>query len=228
MMRRLVAIALLCAASAASAQDKKPPYWASIASGEAMMRTGPGRNYPGVWLYKRRDLPVRVLQIYPNWRKIEDPDGEKGWMLVTLLSDRRTAMKPTSARAPATLTPRTMTSTRSLPVARSSRAARSSPRRSWSRSVAGGSPGRAGATRRLPSSAGAAAADPAERTAKAVAATSATARYGRNGPTPLITPSASDGRPPGDGLSIGNGPFTRFPADGWLRSVHSSPRSTTS
>jgi SH3-like domain-containing protein len=57
-----------------------------------MMRTGPGRNYPGVWLYKRRDLPVRVLQIYPNWRKIEDPDGEKGWMLVTLLSDRRTAI----------------------------------------------------------------------------------------------------------------------------------------
>ena len=92
MMRRLVAIGLLCAAASASAQDKQPPYWASIASGEAMMRTGPGRNYPGVWLYKRRDLPVRVLQIYPNWRKIEDPDGEQGWMLVTLLSDRRTAI----------------------------------------------------------------------------------------------------------------------------------------
>jgi hypothetical protein len=88
----------LCA-RAASAQDKKPPYWASIASGEAMMRTGPGRNYPGVWLYKRRDLPVRVLKIYPNWRKIEDPDGEQGWMLVTLLSDRRTAIvKPGSPR----------------------------------------------------------------------------------------------------------------------------------
>ena len=56
------------------------------------MRTGPGRNYPGIWLYKRRDLPVRVLKVYPNWRLIEDPDGEKGWMLVTLLSDRRTAI----------------------------------------------------------------------------------------------------------------------------------------
>jgi len=76
----------------AAAQDKQPPYWASIASGEAMMRTGPGRNYPGIWLYKRRDLPVRVLKLYPNWRLIEDPDGARGWMLVTLLSDRRTAM----------------------------------------------------------------------------------------------------------------------------------------
>jgi SH3-like domain-containing protein len=93
MLKRELAIAALLAfATAADAQEKKPPYWASIASGEAMMRTGPGRNYPGTWLYKRRDLPIRVIQVYPNWRKIEDPDGEQGWMLVTLLSDRRTGI----------------------------------------------------------------------------------------------------------------------------------------
>jgi SH3-like domain-containing protein len=99
-MRTLVAAALLTLATAASAQDKTPPYWASIASGEAMMRTGPGRNYPGIWLYKRRDLPVRVVKTYPNWRMIEDPDGTRGWMLVTLLSDQRTAIvKPGQPRA---------------------------------------------------------------------------------------------------------------------------------
>jgi SH3-like domain-containing protein len=90
---------LLLLAAPAAAQDRQPPYWASIASGEAMMRTGPGRNYPGIWLYKRRDLPIRVLKIYPNWRLIEDPDGARGWMLVTLLSDRRTAIvKPGDPR----------------------------------------------------------------------------------------------------------------------------------
>ena len=99
-MRTLVAAALLMMpATAASAQDKTPPYWASIASGEAMMRTGPGRNYPGIWLYKRRDLPVQVVKTYPNWRMIEDPDGTRGWMLVTLLSDQRTAIfKPGEPR----------------------------------------------------------------------------------------------------------------------------------
>ena len=97
--RGLFTAAALGLATVASAQDKAPPYWASIASGEAMMRTGPGRNYPGVWLYKRRDLPIRVVQVYPNWRKIEDPDGQQGWMLVTLLSDRRTALvKPGAPR----------------------------------------------------------------------------------------------------------------------------------
>ena len=79
-------------AAPAAAQDKQPPYWASIASGQAMTRTGPGKNYPGVWLYQRRDLPVRVLKRYENWRLIQDPDGAQGWMLVTLLSDRRTAV----------------------------------------------------------------------------------------------------------------------------------------
>ncbi|MDQ3472091.1 MAG: SH3 domain-containing protein [Pseudomonadota bacterium] len=86
------ALLIAVAAPPAAAQDKTPPYWASIASGEAMMRTGPGKNYPGIWLYKRRDLPVRVLQLYPSWRLIQDPDGTRGWMLVTLLSDRRTGI----------------------------------------------------------------------------------------------------------------------------------------
>jgi len=99
MRRGVVAALALALAVPAAAQDKKPPYWASIASGEAMMRTGPGRNYPGIWLYKRRDLPVRVVKTYPQWRMIEDPDGTRGWMLVTLLSDQRTAIvKPGEPR----------------------------------------------------------------------------------------------------------------------------------
>ena len=87
----ITAIAVSLAVPAA-AQDKQPPYWASIASGQAMTRAGPGKNYPGVWLYQRRDLPIRVVRKYENWRMIEDPEGTRGWMLVSLLSDRRTAV----------------------------------------------------------------------------------------------------------------------------------------
>jgi SH3-like domain-containing protein len=88
------------ALGAASAQvERKPPYWASIAAGKALMRTGPGRNYPGTWLYVRPELPIRVIETYPNWRKVEDPNGEKGWMLQRLLSDARTGVvKPGAAR----------------------------------------------------------------------------------------------------------------------------------
>ncbi|MGN6589807.1 MAG: SH3 domain-containing protein [Sphingomicrobium sp.] len=96
----LTALLILAAATPAGAQEKQPPYWASIASGQAMTRTGPGQNYPGVWLYQRRDLPVRVIKKYDNWRLIQDPDGAQGWMLVRLLSDKRTAIiKPGQPRA---------------------------------------------------------------------------------------------------------------------------------
>lgn len=76
----------------AAAQDREPPYWASISASQARMRTGPGRNFPISWLYQRADLPVRVVEVYRNWRKVEDPDGVEGWMLVNLLSAERTAM----------------------------------------------------------------------------------------------------------------------------------------
>lgn len=56
------------------------------------MRTGPGRQFPASWLYQRSGLPVKVIETYPNWRKIEDPDGAKGWMQANLLSDERAGL----------------------------------------------------------------------------------------------------------------------------------------
>lgn len=82
----------LAVGSAQAQQERAPPYWASISAGRAMMRTGPGTNYPATWLYVRADLPIRVVETYPNWRKVSDSDGTTGWMLQRLLSDRRTAL----------------------------------------------------------------------------------------------------------------------------------------
>lgn len=89
----LALIMLVAIPALSSAQPQRAtPYWASIASGRAMMRSGPGENYPGQWLYVRADLPIRVIDVYRSWRKVEDPDGTQGWMLVSLLSGTRTAI----------------------------------------------------------------------------------------------------------------------------------------
>jgi SH3-like domain-containing protein len=97
MVKRLPAVLAILAgclllAPAGAQPRRQAPYFASIAASRAMMRTGPGRTYPGIWLYVRADLPIRVVEIYRNWRKVEDPDGTQGWMLVNLLSDTRTAI----------------------------------------------------------------------------------------------------------------------------------------
>src|SRR5690606_19606777 len=94
MLRALVAIVLLVLlVPEADAQSRRePPYWASISAGKAMMRTGPGRNYPATWEYRRADLPIRVIEVYRSWRKVEDPGGTVGWIHVNLLSSARTAL----------------------------------------------------------------------------------------------------------------------------------------
>jgi SH3-like domain-containing protein len=90
----------LSVTSAEAQRERKPPYWASISAGKAMMRTGPGQNYPATWMYMRADLPIRVIETYPSWRKVQDPSGETGWMLQRLLSDTRTALVTGDAPRP--------------------------------------------------------------------------------------------------------------------------------
>ena len=85
-------LCLMVVQSPSALAQKKPPYWASLAAGKARMRTGPGQQFPASWLYQRAGLPVRVIETYPNWRKIVDPDGTQGWMQANLLSDSRTAL----------------------------------------------------------------------------------------------------------------------------------------
>lgn len=96
-MRRQIALAMVVvlgalAPAAIAQKERKTPYWASISASEALMRTGPAKTYPGTWLYRRADLPIKVLQVRPSWRKVQDPDGATGWMLVNLLSDTRTGL----------------------------------------------------------------------------------------------------------------------------------------
>ena len=88
----LALLVMIAVVPVEAAVERSLPYWASISAGQARMRTGPGRNFPASWLYQRPDLPVRVIETYPSWRKVEDPDGAQGWMMVNLLSDQRTAI----------------------------------------------------------------------------------------------------------------------------------------
>lgn len=88
----VVAGAILSLPASQALAQKRPPYWASISAGEARMRTGPGRQFPASWLYQRSGLPVRVIETYPNWRKIEDPDGATGWMQANLLAEDRAGL----------------------------------------------------------------------------------------------------------------------------------------
>ncbi|WP_242127755.1 SH3 domain-containing protein [Sphingobium sp. Sx8-8] len=99
-------LAALCWANGASAAPaKQVPYWASLTQQEARMRVGPSLDYPSSWVYHRRDLPLKVVQVLGLWRKVEDSSGTQGWMHVRLLSDTPTAIV-TAGIAPMRESPR--------------------------------------------------------------------------------------------------------------------------
>lgn len=87
-----LAVGPLAPAAQAATEKRAVPYYGSIGASVARMRTGPGRNYPASWNYRRADLPVKVVAVFKEWRKVQDPDGTEGWMLAVLLRNTRTAI----------------------------------------------------------------------------------------------------------------------------------------
>ncbi len=68
------------------------PRFVSLKARAVNLRVGPGRKYAISWLYKKRGLPVEVIQEFDQWRRIRDSEGSTGWVLHSLLSSKRTAI----------------------------------------------------------------------------------------------------------------------------------------
>jgi SH3-like domain-containing protein len=96
-MRCLLLLALFFAApmmvaEPAFAQSREVPYWATLRAAEVNMRVGPSEAYPIEWVYHRQGLPVKVVRVMQGWRLVEDPDGERGWIVARLLDPDRGAI----------------------------------------------------------------------------------------------------------------------------------------
>ena len=72
-----------------SATGMPLPRYAALRSDEVNLRAGPGTRYPIEWVYKRRELPVRIEREFEIWRLVADPDGIKGWVHQATLTGRR-------------------------------------------------------------------------------------------------------------------------------------------
>ena len=68
------------------------PRFVSLKSGEVNLRTGPGKRYPIDWIYRRRGLPVEVIDEFEDWRRVRDHDGTVGWVHRFMLVSRRTVL----------------------------------------------------------------------------------------------------------------------------------------
>lgn len=68
------------------------PRYVSLKSNEGRARRGPNRSHRVDWIYTLRDMPLRVTAEFEHWRRVEDHEGQGGWMHYALLSGVRTAL----------------------------------------------------------------------------------------------------------------------------------------
>ena len=97
----LIASMLLLIAFAADGQTPpadKLPRFASLRSDEVNLRVGPGENYPIEWVFKRKDMPVEIIEQFQNWRRVQDWEGDKGWVMDRMLTSKRAVLVEGSVR----------------------------------------------------------------------------------------------------------------------------------
>lgn len=68
------------------------PRFESLAADKVNLRAGPGKRYPIVWVFVRKNLPVLVTAEYEFWRRVRDSDGAEGWVHKSLIRGKRHAV----------------------------------------------------------------------------------------------------------------------------------------
>lgn len=68
------------------------PRYVSLKTAEGNARRGPSLDHRIDWTFVRRDMPLRLTAEYGHWRRVEDRDGEGGWIHYSLLSGTRTVI----------------------------------------------------------------------------------------------------------------------------------------
>ncbi len=63
--------------------EKFIPYYASLRYHKTFVRSGPGRNYPVLWVFNQQNLPLEVINKLDDWLQIRDWSGDQGWILRT-------------------------------------------------------------------------------------------------------------------------------------------------
>ena len=64
----------------------------SLRNNEVNLRQGPSFDYPIKLVYKKKNLPVIILDKSGPWRQIKDFEKNTGWIHIALLSKKKSAI----------------------------------------------------------------------------------------------------------------------------------------
>ena len=97
----LLAVVLLTSVAGANQTDTAQighvtnlplPRYVSMKASEGNARRGPSLTHRIDWVFQRRDMPLLITAEHGHWRRVEDRDGQGGWVHYSLLSGVRTVI----------------------------------------------------------------------------------------------------------------------------------------
>lgn len=98
MIRAMLCLCMVLTSTAAVAKERGKvtnlplPRYVSLKAAEGNVRRGPSLSHRIDWVFKRRDMPLRVTAEHGHWRRVEDIEGVGGWVHYSLLSGSRTVI----------------------------------------------------------------------------------------------------------------------------------------
>ena len=72
--------------------ENKNSYFLSLKNDEVNLRQGPSFKYPIKLVYKKKYLPVIIIDKSETWRQIQDLENNSGWIHVSQLSKKKTGI----------------------------------------------------------------------------------------------------------------------------------------
>ena len=79
-MQKFLIIIFFLLLNSSSADSKENDYFLSLKKNKVYVRYGPGKNYPIKYIYKKKFLPIKVIDKKDNFRRIIDPKKNSGWI----------------------------------------------------------------------------------------------------------------------------------------------------
>ena len=90
-MLRLIIIFFILV-SFESTSFSKDEYFLTLRNDKVNLRQGPSFEYPVKIFYKKKFLPVSIIEKSDNFRKIKDHENNTGWIHVSQLSKKKAAI----------------------------------------------------------------------------------------------------------------------------------------
>ena len=67
-------------------------FFLSLKNQEVNLRQGPSFEYPIKFTYKKKYLPIIIIDKSESWRKIKDFENNSGWIHISQLSKKKSAI----------------------------------------------------------------------------------------------------------------------------------------